>query len=77
MWQEIIYPVAFVLLVLLPLLALAGLFVLWRIDSPRAERMRAAFLELAASPRFRVIDGAQDPQVVAAEVLATAAQALP
>ncbi|WP_151718105.1 dTMP kinase [Gemmobacter serpentinus] len=37
-------------------------------------RMRAGFLDLAAATpaRFRVIDGARDPQAVAADVLATA-----
>lgn len=41
---------------------------------PMQQRMRSAFLELAAGPRFRVIDGARDAQTVAADVL-TAAQA--
>ena len=36
------------------------------------DRMRAAFLDLARAPRFRVIDGARAAQAVAADVLMAA-----
>ncbi|MFT4150538.1 MAG: dTMP kinase [Paracoccaceae bacterium] len=43
---------------------------------PMQERMRAAFLDLATAPRFRVIDGARAAQAVAADVLAVALDGL-